>query len=281
MHSKLQICILTIVVAFLSMVSNGCQAEMPIATDVSIRLWELDTIVASVQPEDDPEHPKKPEPITNTEMHLTFNVTSGVTEDNLEKWLNKTYDAVRNTRDWDLVILCHNILDSPQKKWIASWTSIGGWTEFAKSTGWQSALAALQTQYANEIHVELWKSERMSFAASPEPDTRSATQNTLSAEPETEHPVKPEPFANVAVEMTFNITPQTSSEKYQKWLIYANSTMRTNTDCSGVIAGKNIMLARQCRLTSWWDVIDQWVTAIQKKELDEVMARLSSTEENP
>ena len=254
---------MTIMVGSLLMVSNGCKGEMPLATDISIEIWKLDTLVANVQPEEETEDPKKPEPITYTEMNLTFSLLKEVTDDAFADWLKQANTAVQNSQDWAVVLFSHNMIDSPQKQWTAWWTSLNAWTKFAESDTWKEILSDLHTKYAYQINVEIWKSKRKPFLAPEETE---------------EHPVKPEPFkeTNTEVVMNFNLMPGTSDDQYVEWLNSANIKTKDTRGCEGTISSENILRTCQFQWVSWWNDLSAWTEFVQKKDWNEIVAGLST-----
>ncbi len=265
MRSRIMVYAMTsaCIVTCLALVS--CQAEMPIATDISIEIWKCDTTIASVQPEEETDQPVKPEEITYTEMNLTFNLMKSTNEDIFQEWQRKAAAAVQNSRDWAVILYSHNMLDSPQKQWTAWWTSIHGWTEFAESSEWLEVLEELYMDYAYDVRVETWKSKRKPFLAPEETE---------------QHPVKPEPFkeTNTEIVMRFNLTPGTSADDYAKWLNSANVKAKDARGCDGTISSENILRARQFQWTSWWNGIKDWIEFVQEKEWDEIIESLSSSQ---
>lgn len=114
------------------------------ATNITYEIWYLDHTM-SLLPEDDDQHPVKPEPYIAAafQMNLTFNLSSNVKPGDYESWSNKAITKIVDAPGCVGWCSSHNKLDSPRFEWTSWWNSMDEWAKFIASDDWSTILREL------------------------------------------------------------------------------------------------------------------------------------------
>jgi hypothetical protein len=91
------------------------------------------------------------------EVHLAYDVKPGINEQVYFEWLKKQIVTVLKTQKIMEIRASRSLNGNPEVLVAAFWENLEDWTEFSQSENWHSLINALQSNFAANLRIEVWR----------------------------------------------------------------------------------------------------------------------------
>jgi len=90
------------------------------------------------------------------EVHLTYEVMSGIDEQAYFEWMKKAIVPALTSRGMVEVRAYRNINETQRVLVVGVWEKPEDWTDFSQSEGWKSFIDPLESSFAAKILIDVW-----------------------------------------------------------------------------------------------------------------------------
>jgi hypothetical protein len=95
------------------------------------------------------------------EVHLAYDVLPGIDEDAYFEWMKKAIIPALKSRGIVEVRAQRNVKESQSVMVVGLWEKLEDWLEFSQSEGWHSLTDVLQSTFAKNLRIEVWRPSQL------------------------------------------------------------------------------------------------------------------------